>query len=192
MDGDGIVAVLAGGRSARMGEPKALVELSGKPLIEHALDAASDAGLAAVVVAKPDSELPGLSARVIREPAEPHHPLLGVAAALGEAGAVVSLPCDMPFVPPPLLAWLAAQPDPLVVCEGGGRLHPLLGRFAAEVEPGLRAAIEAGTSAREAVRQLGARVASEAEISNFGPPERVLFNVNDSSDLAAAERLAAG
>ena len=91
---------------------------------------------------------------MILEPAEPRHPLLGVATAL-QAGAVVSLPCDMPFVPGPLLAWLAGQAEPVVVCEGGGRVHPLLGRFAAEVEPGLRAAIEAGTSAQDTVRGLG-------------------------------------
>ena len=190
MNRDGIVAVLAGGRSTRMGEPKALVELDGKPLIQHALEAAADAGLEAVVVAKPDSALPELSARVITEPAEPRHPLLGVATAL-EAGPVVSLPCDMPFVPGSLLFWLAGQADPVVACEGGGRLHPLLGRFAAEVEPGLRAAIEAGRSAQDTVRGLGARLATETELSNFGPPRRVLFNVNDPSDLAEAERMAA-
>jgi molybdopterin-guanine dinucleotide biosynthesis protein A len=189
MNGDGIVAVLAGGRSSRMGRPKALSDLNGRPLIAHALAAVAEAGLEAAVVAKPDSELPALDARVIREPAEPLHPLLGVATALEEAGSVVSLPCDMPFVPGPMLAWLWRQPERLVVCEGGGRLHPLLGRFAAELAPELRAAVEAGTSAQEAVRGLDARVASEAELSNFGPPRRVLFNVNDPEDLAEAEGL---
>ena len=35
------------------------------------------------------------------------------------------------------------------------------------------------------------RVLGEAELSNFGPPERLIFNVNDAGDLAEAERLVA-
>ena len=193
MNGDAIVAVLAGGRSSRMGEPKATVELAGRPLIAHAIGAAEEAGLEAVVVAKPDSELPPLSARVLREPAEPLHPLLGVVTALREleGGPVVSLPCDTPFVPGALLAWLAEQPEPLVVCEGAGRLHPLLGRYQGAIEADLAAAVRSGAPAQETVRALGARMIDADELSNFGPPERVLFNVNDPSDLAEAERMVA-
>jgi molybdopterin-guanine dinucleotide biosynthesis protein A len=149
-----------------------------------------------VVIAKPDSELPPLEAPVFREPQQPRHPLLGIVSAIsGRAGAEIAGPamviaCDMPFVPPSLLEWLAGLPEPLVVCEGGGRLQPLLGRYDPSLEPELDAAIEAGTSAQDAVRALDARVVSEGELSNFGPPERVLFNVNDPSDLAEAERMA--
>ena len=53
-----IGAVLAGGASRRMGEPKALVELAGRPLIAHAVSAVADAGLEPVIVAKPDSPVP--------------------------------------------------------------------------------------------------------------------------------------
>jgi molybdenum cofactor guanylyltransferase len=189
---DVIGVVLAGGRSSRMGEPKPLTELRGKPLIRHALDALAAAGLETVVVAKPDSELPGLPETVLREPRKPRHPLLGVVTALRRSGGKPALcvACDMPFVPPALLEWLAQQPGPLVVFEGGGRLQPLLGRYAPELADQLQAAIDEGSSAQDAVRSLSARVVSEAELSNFGPPERVLFNVNDPSDLAAAERMA--
>ena len=70
-------------------------------------------------------------------------------------------------------------------------LHPLLGRFEPSLLADLAAAVEAGTSAQDTARALDARVVSEAEVSNFSPPGRVLFNVNDESDLAEAERLAA-
>jgi molybdopterin-guanine dinucleotide biosynthesis protein A len=175
-----------------MGVPKPLVLLAGRHLIDHPLAALAEAGLEATVVAKPDSELPDLGCTVHREPAEPFHPLLGIATALRlEAGrTVVSVPCDMPFVPPSLLAWLAARDEPLVVCEEGGRLQPLLGRFTPALGKDLGAAVEAGVPARDAVIAIGARVVSEAELSNFGPPERVLFNVNDPADLTEAERMA--
>ena len=198
MDGDPTGLVLAGGTSTRMGRPKPLVELAGSPLLLHVLRAVEAAGLAPAVVAKPDSELPPLAVPVLREPQEPRHPLLGIVGAIsgrtggGIAGPAVVVACDMPFVPPALLGWLAGLPEALVVCEGGGRLQPLLGRYHPSVEPELRAAVDAGTSAQDAVRAAGARVVSEAELSNFGPPGRVLFNVNDPSDLAEAERMARG
>ena len=78
-------AVLAGGRSRRMGSPKALVELGGRPLLAWAVAAALDAGLEAVVVAKPGSELPPLDVPVWPEPEQPAHPLVGVVAALERA-----------------------------------------------------------------------------------------------------------
>jgi molybdopterin-guanine dinucleotide biosynthesis protein A len=196
MDGDPTGLVLAGGASTRMGRPKPTIELAGSPLLLHPLRAVEAAGLNPAVVAKPDSELPPLAVPVFREPQQPRHPLLGIVSAIsGRIGAEIAGPavvvaCDMPFTPAALLEWLAAQAEPLIVCEGGGRLQPLLGRYDPSVEPELSAAVEAGTSAQDAVRALGARVVSGAELSNFGPPERVLFNVNDPSDLAEAERMA--
>ncbi len=108
--GAGVIAVvLAGGRSRRMGSPKAVVPLGGKPLIAWPLAAAAEAGLEAVVVAKPGSQLPPLDVPVWDEPEEPAHPLTGLVAALERAGGpIVALACDMPFVTPDLIARLAA------------------------------------------------------------------------------------
>src|SRR5207237_1174148 len=54
-------AVLAGGASRRMGAPKALLELGGRPLLEYPLAALQGAGLQPVVVAKRRSPLPPLA-----------------------------------------------------------------------------------------------------------------------------------
>jgi molybdenum cofactor cytidylyltransferase len=42
--------VLAGGRSARLGTPKQLLELDGRPLLQHVVDAAEEGGLDEVIV----------------------------------------------------------------------------------------------------------------------------------------------
>lgn len=42
--------VLAAGSSSRLGQPKQLLELQGRPLLQHAVDAVEGAGLADVVV----------------------------------------------------------------------------------------------------------------------------------------------
>jgi CTP:molybdopterin cytidylyltransferase MocA len=42
--------ILAAGRSARLGQPKQLLPLEGRPLLQHAVDAAAAAGLPRIVV----------------------------------------------------------------------------------------------------------------------------------------------
>src|ERR1700722_10994963 len=62
---DVTVAVLAGGKGSRMGGDKALVELAGRPLISYALQAAHDAGLPTVIVAKRTTRLPPVTTRLL-------------------------------------------------------------------------------------------------------------------------------
>jgi molybdopterin-guanine dinucleotide biosynthesis protein A len=186
-----IGAILAGGRSSRMGEPKPLLELGGRTLLERAVAIVAAAGLDPVVVAKPDSELPRVDCRVLVEPAEPRHPLTGIVAAL-EASAgrgVVALACDMPLVPPGLVSWLAALDDEAAVCEVDGRLEPLLARYPATAAAAVDSALAQGAAAHEVVRSLDPRIVGEAELRRFGDPARIVFNVNTPADLARAEEL---
>jgi len=173
-----------------MGAPKAGIELGGKPLIEHPLRAMREARLEAIVVAKTGTELPPLDVPVWEEPEEPSHPLTGVVAALERAGRpVVVCGCDLPFVAPALLAHLAGRTEPLVVVEAGGRLHPLLGRYAPELVDALRAARDEQRPLHEIVTALGAVRINEPKLRRYGDPERIVFNVNTPADLARAEEL---
>jgi len=185
-------AVLAGGRSARFGAPKALAELAGRTLVERALDSVTAAGLEPVVVAREHSPLPArLGARIVRDPPGEPHPLRAITAALGEERAAVVVACDMPFVPAPLLAWLAELREPLAVAQLAGRVQPLLGRYEPSLVAELAAAADRGEPAGEAVLALGARRIGEAELRRFGDPARIGFNVNRAEDLARAEHLLA-
>jgi molybdenum cofactor guanylyltransferase len=172
-----LVAVLAGGRGRRMGAPKPLAELAGRPLVEHAVAAAAAAGLRAVVVAKPGTQLPrGLE--VWHEPEQPVHPLLGIVTALERAGgAVVATACDMPFVPAELLARLAAGPEAAVVA--GGRLHPLPARYEPAWLPALRAALDRRAPLKATLAGL-----APATISLDDPAP--LRSLNTPEELAAA------
>jgi molybdopterin-guanine dinucleotide biosynthesis protein A len=186
------VAILAGGLSTRLGQPKATAELAGRRLIDYPLAAAQAAGLEAVVVAKPRNDLPPLGVPLLREPAEPQHPLCGVLAALRDSGRpVLAVACDMPFLAPDLLAWLASQPEPLVVAETERGLQPLLARY----DPVLTEALEVGlrreAPMQELVASLNPRTVGDRVLRRFGDSERLCFNVNSPSDLARAERMLA-
>ena len=176
-----------------MGEPKALAELASRPLVARVVSTVGSAGLDPVVVAKPDSPLPKLDCRVLTEPQEPRHPLTGVLAALGASAGrgVVAIACDMPLVPAKLLGWLAQLEEPVAVCEVGGRLEPLLGRYSPQVAEQLADSLAAGASMRDAVAALDPFVIAEERVARFGDPARIFFNVNSPDDLEQAERLLA-
>ena len=133
--------VLAAGGSTRMGRPKQLAELGGRPLLAHVLAAADDAPLDRVVVA-----LGGAAAEVLdRVDLHRAEPLVVegwaagmghvLAAALAQAGdgwgAVVVLLGDQPLVPGRAVArvveaWLAGA-GPVVTASYRGRPgHPKL------------------------------------------------------------------
>lgn len=174
-----------------MGNPKAALPLAGRALIEYPLAAMRAASLDAVVIAKPDSRLPELDVPVWEEAAEPTHPLAGIVAALERAARpVVVCACDMPFVAPELLAHLAALDVPLAVPRlGGGWLHPLLARYEPSLLDALRDALDARRSMHATIEGLGPLVLSESNLSEFGDPQRLLFNVNTPDDLERAEQM---
>ncbi|HEV2819098.1 MAG TPA: NTP transferase domain-containing protein [Solirubrobacteraceae bacterium] len=188
------VAILAGGRSRRMGVPKATLELGGRALARRAVDAAVAAGLEAAVVTPPGVALPVLPRGVAlwHEPAGEAHPARGLVAALEACGGpVVALACDLPLVPPQLLGWLAT-------CEGtavpsfGGVAQPLLARWDLSALPVLRAALEGGGSLRAAAVAAGANSIGEEELRRFGEPATFLADVDTPADLARVERLLRG
>jgi molybdenum cofactor guanylyltransferase len=161
--------VLAGGAARRMGGEKATALLDGRPLVAWVLDALAAAGIERrVVVAKATTRLPELGVPVWVEPAEPRHPLAGVAHALARAPGedLVTVPVDVPLIRPATLRALAAAEGCAMV-----RGQPLLARFPAGT------AISVSGRATDAVLALDPRVIDAED----------LLNVNAPEDLSAAE-----
>jgi molybdopterin-guanine dinucleotide biosynthesis protein A len=192
-----LVAVLAGGLGSRIGGAMARAELGGRPLISYPLEAAAQAGLQAIVVAKPDSELPQLDVPVVYEPQMPRHPLCGVLTALRHAAeaqpraggatarSVLAVACDMPFVGAKLLAWLAGLAEPAVAIVDGRR-QPLPALYLPSDSAVLQDALQRGDSLRTTLAKLDARTLAERELRGLGDPQRLFFSVNDASDLQLA------
>ena len=150
-----IGVILAGGRGRRLGGAKALAR-AGRPAPDLSRPlAALQAALGEVaVVAKPESRLPPLAGVAVwREPAEPHHPLVGIVHALACAHGRPVLVCaaDMPFVTTEVLRALVAEPTPAGCARRGGDLaerglQPLLGCYQPERAALLAAAALEGTA----------------------------------------------
>jgi molybdopterin-guanine dinucleotide biosynthesis protein A len=155
-----------------MGGDKHLRDLAGMPLASYPLAAADAAGLRVSLVAKPGTPLDPLlaahpTARVIREPESPRHPLLGILAALEALGEpIIVCPCDTPHITAALLSSLAAAPATVAEADRGP--EPLIGRWEPEAIESLREAVEARVAARALVAELGMSVlrVDAAEIAN--------------------------
>lgn len=100
--------VLAGGRSSRMGQDKALLRFNGRSLIEGALEKLRSLPLAApprIVGMRPDL---ADFAPVLEDRHPGCGPLGGIAAALEATSTPynVFLPVDLPLLPARLIAWM--------------------------------------------------------------------------------------
>jgi molybdenum cofactor guanylyltransferase len=179
--------VLAGGRGSRMGTPKAIARLAGRPMIEFPLAALGGLCEPVAVVCKRDTELPKLPAGVERweEPDQPRHPAVGIAHALERAGGdVLVCPADMPLLGreelEELLSAAAGLPGfPAAIALMDGVPVPVLGVYRSEARGALLRAAEEGQSMHAAARELRAAIVELAPSLSVDTPE----------DLAEAEAL---
>lgn len=127
--------ILAGGRGRRFdGRDKGLLELSGRPLIEHVLRAL--APQVDEILINANRNLPVYERygyRVVADTVPEYQgPLAGMLAGLRQAqyGTVAIVPCDMPYLPDCLVSRLGqvqAEGDAdVVIPHDGGRSHPVI------------------------------------------------------------------
>src|SRR5207244_4107594 len=125
--------VLCGGRSSRMGRPKAWLPFGGEAMLPRVVRLLSEAVDPVVVVAAPGQDVPPLPDRVavVRDEREGRGPLQGLAAGLaalrGRADAAYVSSCDVPFLRPAFVRRLIDLMGGAVVCVPrlGGYHHPL-------------------------------------------------------------------
>ena len=75
---DASAVILTGGKSSRMGRPKALLPFAGEPLIAHVVRKLKRIFAEAVVVAAPEQELPTLPVTLVRDEVAYQGPVSGI------------------------------------------------------------------------------------------------------------------
>ncbi len=183
--------VLAGGRSSRMGTPKAGLEWHGSTLVRHVAGVVGSAAGPVVVVRAPGQELPTLpdGVRVVEDAREGRGPLEGLRAGLRglepavEAAYVAAV--DLPFLTPEAvrraLAALAGGAD-AAVPRAGGRAHPLAAAYRATVLAVVDGLLAGG---RARMGDLLERL----EITWLDEELEALRNLNTPADYARARAL---
>jgi molybdenum cofactor guanylyltransferase len=187
--------VLAGGRSRRMGQDKALLQVDGQPLIARVCQVALACTPAVYSLTPwPERYRPLVPAAVqfLPEPlpaagAIPSGPLVGLARSLGQVQAawVLVLACDLPrLAAAPLQHWAAQLPDlPATtlayVPRQGDRWEPLCGFYRSASQPALAQFVEAGE------RSLQRWLSSHPVAPIPAAPAELFYNLNTPADLAA-------
>jgi molybdopterin-guanine dinucleotide biosynthesis protein A len=186
--------ILTGGKSSRMGRPKALLPFGDEPLIAHLVRALERNFKLVVVVAAPDQQLPLLRAKVVRDEIAYQGPVggiyYGLKAAIGTGAFVTS--CDAAFLSLPLISFLTSQilNHDVVVPYWQDRFQPLHAVYRTSVLPLLKEQLERGELRpiflydRVRTRKVG-----EEEIRRFDPEGLSFFNMNAPEDYAYALKL---
>ncbi len=196
--------VLAGGRSSRMGTPKAALEWHGSTLLRRTVGILARAtGGPVVVVRAAGQELPDLPPRttVVTDPREGKGPVQGIAAGLaalaGQAEAAFVSSTDMPFLHPAFVRRVlrVVDEDGVDVCLPIARGYPQ--PVAAAYRTSLAATAErlvkedrlrpAFLFGECVVRRLDdAALKADAVLAALDPELDSVLNVNEPADYQAA------
>jgi len=189
--------IQAGGRSTRMGgDPKALMELGGRPIVARVLDVVRQVTERVLLVTNTPDLYAFLGLPMVPDVFPEGGSLGGIYSGLRAApgDAAFTVACDMPFLSAPVARLvvdrageadvvaprIGAQWETLHACYGKACLGPMERRLR---EGQLRI-----TGFFDEVRVLAI---TEAEVVAVGDPARVFMNVNTPDELRRARALAA-
>jgi len=191
---DATAVILTGGKSSRMGRPKALLPFDGEPLIVHVVRALTKIFPEAVVVAAPEQELPSLPVALVRDEVAYQGPVSGIYHGLNAAPREVCFvtSCDAPFLNLSLIAHLLSQISDcdVVVPYWQERFQPLHAVYRKRLTPLLKDQLD-----RSELRpiflydKVRTRKIHEDEIRSLDPEGLSLLNMNSPAEYEAALQL---
>ena len=188
---DATAVILTGGKSSRMGQPKALLPFDDEPLIAHIIRRLGRIFAETVVVAAPDQELPPLPVALVHDQVAYQGPVSGIyhglKAATKEVCFVTS--CDAPFLNLTLISHLISQITDwdVVVPFWQERFQPLHAVYRRSVAPLLHEQLE-----RNELRpiflydKVRTRKIQENEIRRFDREGLSFLNMNSPADYEDA------
>lgn len=194
--------VLCGGKSSRMGSPKAWLDFNGEPLLARVVRRIAQVASPLVVVAAPGQEVPPLPGDIIitRDAVSGQGPLQGIAAGLaalgGQARAAFVSSTDVPFLHPALIRRLHAlrgDAYDIAVPRAQGHYHPLSAIYGIEARAEIAALLAEGRLRPFFVfERMRTIIADEAlllageELRAADPALSSLRNVNTPDEYQAA------
>jgi len=190
-------AIVAGGASSRFGgEPKGLLCVGGRRIIDRIADALRQVvETIAVVSNAPDANEWLDGSPVWRDERDERASIVGIHTALVHTKTVLVVAWDMPFVTVALVraivSRLTPEVDAVVPVVPRGP-EPMCALYTRDCLDAFQRALDAGDLRLTALVERLPRVARLPlrELEKIGDPERLFFNVNTPDDLRAAEALA--
>jgi len=191
---DATAVVLTGGKSSRMGRPKALLPFDGEPLIVHIVRHLKRVFAETVVVAAPEQELPLLPVALVRDQVAYQGPVSGIYRGLEAATKEVCFvtSCDAPFLDLALISHLLSEISDcdVVVPFWQERFQPLHAVYRRSVAPLLHEQLERGELRPIFLYdKVRTRKVHEDEIRTLDPEGMSFLNMNSPADYDSALQL---
>lgn len=192
--------VLCGGKSSRMGRPKAWLPFAGELMLPRVVRLLSEVVAPIVVVAAPDQELPPLPPEVViaRDEERGRGPLQGLAAGLsalrGQAEAAYLSSCDVPFLQPTFVRRVIELLGDQWICVPRTHAyhHPLAAVYRLEVAEVVERLLAANRLRPVFLfEEVPTRVVEGHELTDVDPALQSLRNLNTPEEYEAALREAA-
>jgi molybdenum cofactor guanylyltransferase len=183
--------ILAGGESRRMGTDKALLDINGRPLIEHIIAVFAGLFTKTIIVTNTPDLYRMYGVELTSDVLDIRGPLTGIYSGLlrsdDEYNFVAA--CDMPFLNPRLIGFMGE------IAAGYDAVVPMFGSFLeplhAVYRKGVLQAIE--TQVRQQDRRIRSifdhiqvRYVTEEEIDRFDPQKRSFRNLNTPKEYKEA------
>lgn len=188
------LTVLAGGEGSRMGRPKGLITIAGRPILETLLQQLQWTGPTLLVTAPGRERPPGWRGfdREVSDPVAGEGPLRGILTALShlQTPAAWILTVDMPAITAAQLAYLTDQldqrPEALgVLLRRGDGMQPRLEPFPCILRAAARVLVAARLQAgQRSIYPLG-QDPRFAVVDEPGWPAETWTNLNHPADLQA-------
>jgi molybdopterin-guanine dinucleotide biosynthesis protein A len=179
--------IIAGGKSSRMGQDKAFLQVDGRMMIDHAILQAHSAADEIFIVGP--KEKFGAFGRIVKDIFEDCGPLGGLHAALSRSRTNLSvvLAVDTPFIAVEFLKLLVdeakASRKTVTVARAGGGLQPLCAVYAKDFLPIAEASLEAKKYKIDPLfPKDNTHIVDLAQHPEFDPA--MFQNINSPEDLA--------
>lgn len=189
--------VLCGGRSSRMGRPKAWLPFGDETLLQRTVRTLQAAVEPVIVVTAPGQDVPPLPAdvRIVRDEIEGKGPLGGLAAGLaalgGEVEAAYLSACDVPFLNATFVRRVIESlgEASVAVPRVGEFLHPLAAVYRVSMLPHVRELLATDWLRMQNLFDvMPTRFIEAHELADIDPDFRSLRNVNTPEEYATALR----
>ncbi len=190
---DVTVAIMAGGKSSRMGRNKSFVELGGKTMIEHVRDTVAPLSKNQIIITNEPDHYQALQLPMFSDLYPDHGPLAGIYTAVYQAPTQYTLivATDMPWLNPNLLNHLIQLRNEadVIIPRWQKFPEPLHAVYSKSVLPAIKANLDQKKlKITQFFDQVSVRFIEREEIEQFDKNGRSFSNINTPEELEEAKR----
>jgi molybdenum cofactor guanylyltransferase len=183
--------ILAGGESRRMGTDKALLDINGRPMIEHVLAVFSGLFRKTIIVTNTPDRYRIYGVELTGDVLDIRGPLTGLYSGLLRSGDEYNFvaACDMPFLNTRLISYMGeiAAGHDAVVPMYGGFLEPIHAVYRKGILPVIETQVrKQDRRIRGLFDQIQVRYVKEEEIVRFDPQKQSFRNLNTPKEYKEA------